>query len=216
MRAVLFLFVAVALVATSVGASSHAAKLKENIDKQLKRMPRFYPDQHLPEGNTTVLAVGRNQYHLHVFALGTDNDLWRKYQSVNGGNWTSWLKIAEPSCGGKWEADPAVGVNKDGTLEVFIRTQVNLDLWQFYLQDPSDPNSWSVPRESSCLAPPAPCWNSQPVFPTSDVSVTHDSVDGRLQLYYRGFDGTLYMVQQKEPGSPEEYEPPVQYNVIFE
>jgi len=120
-----------------------------------------------------------------------------------------------PTCGGLWDSDPAVAVNSDGRIEVFIRAAVNLDLWQFYLQNPADPTSWTVPREAACLTPPAPCWAKQDVFPTSDVYVVYTK-EQRVQLYYRGFDGFLYMVQQTTPGDPEKYTPPVSMEVILE
>jgi hypothetical protein len=111
--------------------------------------------------------------------------------------------------------DPAAATNPDGTIEVFARTALNLDLWQFVLQNPSDPDSWSIPTECACLAPPAPCWNTQPVFPTSDVTLNR-AADGRLELYYRGFDGFLYVVRQVDPGSAKKYHPPTSVGVIVE
>merc|ERR1711964_45507 len=120
------------------------------------------------------------------------------------------------------DGDPEVAVNKDGRLELFARFHDNLDLWQMYQQNPKDPTDWSVPRESSCvdqnqttskwycLQPKSTqYWNTQPVFPTSDVNLLVSPVDGRLQLFYRGFDGRMYMSQQANTGNSTHYEPAI-------
>jgi len=179
-----------------------------------------YPDEHLPEGNTTVLAITDNGYALHVFALGKDGGLWHKYQVVNG-SWTDWILRAE-AIDGVWDSDPSCGVNKDdNTVEVFIRYSRNLDLWQIYQLDARDPTQWSIARESSCVD--LPCnntshltfWNTQPIFPTSDISVVSDSSTGQLSLFYRGFDGGLYVVKKKD-SQTHSYWPPSRFDVILE
>jgi len=179
-----------------------------------------YPDEHLPEGNTTVLAITDNGYAIHVFALGKDGGLWHKYQAVNE-SWTDWILRAKAD-DGVWDSDPACGVNKgDNTVEVFIRYSRNLDLWQMYQLDARDPTQWSVARESSCVD--LPCnntgsktfWNTQPIFPTSDISVVSDSSSGQMSLFYRGFDGGLYVVKKKE-STAHSYWPPSRFDVIIE
>ena len=50
-----------------------------------------------------------------------------------------------------FDADPTIGRNSDGRLEIFIRFHNNLDLWQMYMTDPMDPESWTTPREPSCV-----------------------------------------------------------------
>jgi len=179
-----------------------------------------YPDEHLPEGNTTVLAITDNGYALHVFALGKDGGLWHKYQEVNE-SWTDWILRAQ-AIDGVWDSDPACGVNKDdNTVEVFIRYSRNLDLWQLYQLDAKDPTQWSIARESSCVD--LPCnntshltfWNTQPIFPTSDISMVSDSTTGQLSLFYRGFDGGLYVVKKKD-NTAHSYWPPSRFDVILE
>jgi len=125
------------------------------------------------------------------------------------------MAVPPPSSGQAWDSDPGAATNPDGSIEVFVRSEANLDLWQFYLKTPSDPNSWAAPRESSCISTGAGCWNTQPVFPTSDTQLLRSS-DGKLQIYYRGFDGNLYYVQQSKAGDGTAYDPPVFLDVIVE
>jgi len=182
-----------------------------------------YPNQHLPEGNTTTVATCQTQSFLHVFALGNDAKLWQKWTvAVNGTpsivNWSDWYMVSS----GPWDSDPSCGVNVDGTVEVFIRNHVNLDLWQIYQLDPTKPNSWSDSRGSSCFTKPncsspwaSYYWNTQPSFPTSDISVVNDPIDSRIQIYYRGFDGALYVCRQTDVGA-HSYTPPLRFDVILE
>jgi hypothetical protein len=180
-----------------------------------------YPDEHLPEGNTTVIAVAHTRYAIQAFALGKDNKLWHRYLKNGTEEWSQWTLRPSPP-GGDFDGDPVVGVNKDGSIEVFIRYATYLDLWQFYQTDPADPEAFSVAREPSCIDSPQICanstltyWNTQPVFPTSDMSVSVDPFDGRLQVFYRGFDGALYRTAQVVPGDPRHYSPPERYDVIY-
>jgi hypothetical protein len=180
-----------------------------------------YPDEHLPEGNTTVIAVAHTKYALQVFALGNDSRLWHRYLKTGTQVWSAWTLRPSPP-GGNFDGDPVVGVNKDGTIEIFIRYATYLDMWQYYQTDPTDPEAWSVAREPSCIELPEVCanstltyWNTQPAFPTSDMSVSADPVDGRLQVFYRGFDGALYRCAQLVPGDPRHYSPPERYDVIY-
>jgi len=181
-----------------------------------------YPNPKLPEGNTTVFAVAQTTSFIHVFALGADGALYHKYQPQGQqppANWTDWI-MRSRAPGGIWDADPACGVDADGVTEVYIRYSTNLDLWQLYNTDVDDPNAWSTPRESACVS--LPCndtnpkdyWNTQPVFPTSDITLLNDPSDGHLDMFYRGFDGALYVCNQK-PGT-HQYTTPRRFDSIFE
>eukprot|EP00386_Alphamonas_edax_P005513 GDKI01017824.1.p2 GENE.GDKI01017824.1~~GDKI01017824.1.p2 ORF type:complete len:223 (-),score=74.47 GDKI01017824.1:19-687(-) len=159
-----------------------------------------------------------------------------------------------------FDADPAVGVNDDGRVEVFARYTTNLDVWQTYQLDPLDPTRWSNPRESGCIFvdPPAgpdgrksgggsggfiprdktkvgeekgedgtgvpdvfpECdsalyWNGQPVFPTSDLTVVQHPATRKLRMFFRGFTGQLYFLEQFESGNSTKYSPPVMLDAIM-
>lgn len=38
----------------------------------------------------------------------------------------------------KFDSNPIVGTNADGRLEIFVRLEGNMDLWQMYMSDPYD------------------------------------------------------------------------------
>jgi len=182
-----------------------------------------YPVTKLPHGNVTVLATAHTKRFIHAFATGADLSLYHKYvdlqASPDATKWTDWI-VRSTAVNGTWEGDPCVGVNADGTVEVFIRYSTGLDLWQLYQTDPEDPNSFTDARECTCpTAPNCPqpwddyFWNTQPVFPTSDCQVVTDPSDGRLQIYVRGFTGEYYRVRQRSPGD-HHYLPPENFGQL--
>jgi len=207
--------------------------------------PLGYDREILPRGNTTVFAMQRLQYGgLFFVALGADHQLWAIFQEQNstdpsGLSWSDWEPITSVCPGGipvnttrecYFDADPAIGVNKDGRLEIFARFETNLDLWQMYQSDAQDPRSWSQPREPSCVDQDqtTSVWHcldqnggtpstqstdhyytvSNPVFPTSDISVMNDPADGRIQFWFRNFEGHMYMMKQSIAGNSSRYDPP--------
>lgn len=167
--------------------------------------------------------MAQTKFFLHVFAIGKNTtNLYHKYQDFSTGAWTEWI-LRAAAFNGTWDSDPAAGVNLDGRVEVFIRYSTNLDLWRIYQLDPLDATQWSVAEEASCVdmdgcaVKKGPYWNTQPVFPTSDVQVLNDPADGRLQVFYRGFDGALYKVAQTViSNSTAPYGPPQRFDSIFE
>jgi hypothetical protein len=194
-----------------------------------------YPEEHLPEGNTTNLAIAHTKFGQHVIALGKDSQLWQLYTLPNG-SWSTWQQLSlycpsknESTRMCEFDSDPAVGVNTDGRLEVFARFKENLDLWKFDQKNASDPTSWSTPRETSCVDqdqntaiwycigeqnnmygnPTDHYWVGQPIFPTSNPTIINDPVDGRLVVYFRGFEGLLYESHQLKIGSGVSYSSPV-------
>jgi len=197
--------------------------------------PLMYPNERLPHSNKTVFAIANTKYAYHVFARGKDNLLYHKYSMKDNfsieareafsdsGPWTDWIMRAQAP-NGSWDSDPACGVNPDGSIEVFIRYSTNLDMWQMYQTDPTDPNAWSDPRECSCVdvgncqnannSDPNAYWNTQPIFPTSDIQIMN-AADGSLNIYYRGFNGKLNVIAQKDPVS-HKYWPPMQFPVVLE
>jgi len=59
------------------------------------------------------MSVARNiNGALEVFARGSDNALWHKWQVPNG--WSDWHSL-----GGNLRGGPAVGIHAGGGLEVF-------------------------------------------------------------------------------------------------
>jgi hypothetical protein len=200
-------------------------------------------------GGLQIVSLGKDGQLWHTFQIPDDDSLQeegvkddkiapKEVQQDNKAKvmkWTPWVRLTD-LCPSKqnpkrkcvFDADPVVGRNKDGRLEVFVRFQENLDTWQLYQTDPKDPTSWTIPRESSCVDQDQDtgiwyCLHdgtpveqshqhywivSNPVFPTSDFAILNDPVDGRLRLWYRNFDGHMYMVEQKVPGQSDAYTAP--------
>jgi hypothetical protein len=106
---------------------------------------------------------------------------------------------------------------------VFFRFATNLDLWQMYMTDPDDfMGSWTTPREGSCVDQDqntGTWWCIEPrdenywivdspVFPTSNPNVLNDPKDGRLVLYFRTFQGGMYMLKQSSVGNSTHWDTP--------
>jgi len=145
-----------------------------------------------------------------------------------------------------FDSDPTIGQNKDGRLEIFARSHISLDFWHWYQTNASDPMSWVGPREPACLCNFPPCkgqtkcgnnancgndgydctlpafsndgpkwWNTQAIFPTSDGTFV-TTAKGGLRLYFRGFDGLMYSVEQDIPGNSSKYSTPTAWGTLLE
>lgn len=67
-------------------------------------------------------AVGRNQDgRLEIFAHGSDGNIWHNWQKTAGddSSWNGWVPLQS---GKVLKGDPVVGINSDGTLEVFAQS----------------------------------------------------------------------------------------------
>lgn len=189
-----------------------------------------YSSELFPEGNRTVFGTAYTSTGgLQMVALGRDGQVWHIYQTPeNKSKWSKWRPITSlcPSkinlsrkC--RFDGDPALGVNEDGRLEIFVRFRENLDLWQLYQPNAADPSKWTVPRESSCvdqdqesgkwfcLSHDSYWVGENPAFPTSNIAVLRHPTTSKLQVFFRNFEGHMYMVEQKNKGDSRYYTPPV-------
>jgi len=187
-----------------------------------------WPKTVLPYSDRVKLSISYTNYGKHLFALGKDGQLWHVYQ-LGEKEWTEWAPLtdlcpnatdAKRKC--NFNADPVVGKNLDGRLEVFVRFADNLDVWQLYQKDANDPMSWTSIRESACVdqdqksgkwycfgdggdADNEAYWLGQPAFPTSDLTLVNDPKSGALTLIYRGFTGNMFSTTQRIPGNSSLY-----------
>ena len=130
-------------------------------------------------GLTSDIAVGRNaDGRLEVFARGTDNAMWHKWQTAPNNGWSGWA-----SRGGVLTSNITVAQNADGRLEAFVRGTDNA-LWHNRQTSPG--GSWSG-------------WVSQGGVLTSNITVGRNA-DGRLELFVRGTDNALWHKWQTAPG----------------
>lgn len=207
-----------------------------------------------PDFPTKIPVAINPNYGGHIVALGRDGKIYHKYQTSPGfsGNWTDWKCLtpdltkvpcsAAPKCNGYDNNPVIVWQPVNGTLVVFVRQMDDLDVHEFHLANPKDPESWIPVRAPSCLCNFPPCenqtkcgteancdnkgvncddpqhhtaslqyWNSQPIFPTSELQVLADA-ENKLNLIFRGFDGNLYVVRQETAGDAGgKWETPVMY-----
>lgn len=115
---------------------------------------------------------------LEVFARGTDNALWHKWQVAPNSGWSDWA-----TQGGGISSEIASGRNADGRLEIFVRGMDN-SLWHKWQLSPG--GAWSG-------------WSSQGGALTSDIAVGRNA-DGRLEAFVRGTDYALWHKWQHSPG----------------
>jgi len=122
--------------------------------------------------NMHVVATFWNPaYGTHVVVLGRDSKIYHKHQIAPKieANWTAWKCLtpdftkvpcsSAPTCRG-YDSNPVVAwqpVNK--TVIMFVRQMDDLDVHEFHLADPKDPDSWTAPRSPACLCNYPPCVN---------------------------------------------------------
>ncbi len=130
---------------------------------------------------TSRIAVGLNKDgRLELFARGTDNALWHKWQTApSAGPWSGWASL-----GGVITSDPVVVSNADGRLEVFARGTDNA-VWHKWQVTPG--GAWSA-------------WNSQGGVITSNIAAIRNT-DGRLEIFARGTDNALWFKWQMNPSA---------------
>ncbi|HEV7240784.1 MAG TPA: matrixin family metalloprotease, partial [Thermoanaerobaculia bacterium] len=131
---------------------------------------------------TSRVAVGRNaDGRLEIFARGTDNALWHKWQTApSAGPWSAWYSL-----GGVITSDPVAVSNGDGRLEVFARGTDNA-VWHLWQTAPSA-GPWSG-------------WSSLGGVITSNIAAARNA-DGRLEIFARGTDNALWHKWQTAPSA---------------
>lgn len=185
-------------------------------------LPDNIIDQRLP-------SVVNPNYGLHVFALGKNGSLFHKFQTgpidmtqlpYPIAPMSEWHCLT-PNASKIWGNDPAVEVNQDGHIELFVGfKQDSYDLWQMYQTDPKNPLAWSQERGPTCMCDavsPTACpwctncnerydcyknyWLDHAPFTTGDPELIMDKTTGMLNLLFRNFDGHMYRLSQREPNN---------------
>ncbi|WP_142024979.1 S8 family serine peptidase [Blastococcus colisei] len=141
------------------------------------------PDPGKPVGTFLDAAAAVRQAsagttgRLEVFARGSDQALWHKWQTAPNGNWSGWHSQ------GGWIDMLEVGRNADGRMEVFARGSDGA-VW----------NKWQVAPNSGWSG-----WNSLGGW--VDKIVVSRNADGRMELFARGSDKALWHRWQVAPNS---------------
>ncbi|HZQ47400.1 MAG TPA: hypothetical protein VFC07_10340, partial [Verrucomicrobiae bacterium] len=128
---------------------------------------------------------------LEVFAVGHSGFLYHNYQTSPGGSWSGW--VAMGTSGNVWAQNglPAVGVNADGRLEVFI-TGTDGTINHIYQKTAGSSATTN--------------WSSFATLISSHVSQTAKLTVGKwsngvMDLFVIGTDGALYHVNQTAPNA---------------
>ncbi len=157
------------VAATCIGTSQRAAAaLVNHINPCAARTS---------DGRLTVFAIG----------IGTAGTLYQNYQTSPGGSWSGWVAMGS---GNTWNpySIPAVGVNADGRLEVFVvGTDGTINhIWQ-KVAGSSATTNWSTFNTFSSH-----------VSTTAKLAVGNWA-NGSLDLFIVGTDGVLYHSYQTAP-----------------
>jgi len=147
--------------------------------------------------NNPVIAVQPKDGTLVVFVRQMDDLDIHEMHLADPKNPESWTPMRAPTCLCNFPPCVDKGQTKCGT-------EANCDNKGVDCSDhehrPSSPKYWA----------------SQPCFPTSELSLLADQ-EGKLNLFFRGFDGNLYMTRQGTAGDAMgKYEPPVMYGLNAE
>jgi hypothetical protein len=136
-------------------------------------------------------VVARNaDGRIEVFAVGSDTQLYHKWEYDSNGDWSSWVSL-----GGSWPGQPAIGMNTDGRLEIFIvgnQGQSGAALFHAWQTSPGSDLSWS---NWTALAGD---------WPAGTPAVTRNLAGG-LQVFMRGLDSNLYSAWESNPGNSTNY-----------
>jgi len=145
-------------------------------------------------------VVGQNDDgRLEIFARTHNNlDFWHWYQVNASDPWT-WVGPREPAC--LCNFPPCKGI-----LPIFDQKKCGND--KNCGNDGYDCTAPGFENESEKW------WNTQAIFPTSDGTFVNSN--GKLKLYYRGFDGLMYTVEQEIAGNSSKYTPPTAWGTLLE
>ena len=136
-------------------------------------------------------VVARNaDGRLEVFVIGKDNQLFHRWYDYpnNTSQWSNWELMPSDSVVQVPPSNrPAVALNPDGRLELFLSVPTNGSNWTTGLlhtrQTSENSSQWSTEWDKF----PTP--HSLPLVRNPAISRT---IDGRIELFVRSLDGNYY------------------------
>ena len=141
-----------------------------------------------PTGVDLVLNINVHQSsdgRLEVFIAGSNNAVWHIKQIKPNGTWSGWELLGTPP-GQTSISYPVAGENADGRLEVFVIGSDNA-LWHKWQSAPG--GTWGT---WFSLGKPS-------VANAFFVPFVRENVDGRLEVFTVGTDGSLWHLWQATP-----------------
>src|ERR1700731_2829925 len=134
---------------------------------------------------------------IEIFARGTDNHVWRLYQTEPNGDWSGWqdLTVYRPLPGGallKVADQPTAVSAADGRIEIFV---AGLDghVWHLYQTAPN--GDWSDWEDLSAYRP----MRSGNLVTIAGHLAAATAADGRIEIFARGTDNHVWHLYQTEP-----------------
>jgi hypothetical protein len=133
-------------------------------------------------------VVRNNTGRLELFIIGSNNQVSHIWQPTPNGAWSDWWVHNGPPNGA--QGAPAVGINQDGRLEVFVVDR--RDHWLYSQPQTAPSNGWS-PDWFPFGAPAGVRLASSPGVGSN--------ADGRLEVFVVGSDGFLWKKDQTAPNN---------------
>jgi hypothetical protein len=136
--------------------------------------------------NSNPAAIRNSDGRLEVFVLGTNNALWHMAQSSAGSTvWSSWLSLAGPEAGWRDNQNPAVIMNPDGRLQVFVVYDDGIGrIYTEFQNTAGSLTDWSP--LFGVGAPGSVSSNSSPTSVCDEQALTDCAASGPLQVFVRG------------------------------
>ncbi|MFF9640915.1 hypothetical protein [Kitasatospora aureofaciens] len=137
---------------------------------------------------------------LQVFSWGNDGHLWTRVQNrENTKNWSPWKAL--PTLSGGIQSYPAVARNQDGRLQVFVRD--TSDNVYYVAQNKAGQEQWgSSWKQLTGQGTPL-----GGVAGLGDINVAANA-DGRLEVFARHSDYSLWHTMQTQPSSVDSWSKP--------
>ena len=144
-------------------------------------------------------AIGRNaDGSLSIFALGKDGNIWQTSQTASGNAWGTWQPL---QAGQHFLATPTIAQDSDGRLEVFAVGKDG-NIWvNFQRSLNRDWFGWLPLQQPPAANAPTPTPGTAVAsLKFAGTPATTRTPDGRLAIFARGADGTLWQNSQKTEG----------------
>lgn len=129
---------------------------------------------------------------LELFALSDDGALWHIWQTAPSQGWSDWLSHGTPPGSTFNNGRPALALNADGRLELFV-CSMDGQLWHFWQTAPG--KGWSpwLSHGSPIHDPPTEVI----VWGACALAL---NAEKRLELFVTASDGALWHIWQTAPG----------------
>lgn len=144
---------------------------------------------------TGNLSIATNSDgRLEIFVRGTDNNIYHTWQTAANGDWIpNWVEMTGNTV--PFAGSPVVTMNSNGRFEVFVRGSDNnvYHTWQV-----AAGGDWITGwAEMPTVTSPTNPADTMQYAGDPDINI---NADGRLEVFARGTDGSIYHIWQTSAG----------------